>query len=67
MEEQAARLRADASHYGLDGSALTNRTDVGLPFGGFKQSSVGREGGEVSLLPCLEMKAILIDALPGGV
>ena len=40
------------------------RMDFGLPFGGFKQSGVGREGGPEGLLPYLEMKTILIDALP---
>jgi len=40
------------------------RMDFGLPFGGFKQSGVGREGGPEGLLPYLEMKTILIDAMP---
>ena len=43
------------------------RMDFGLPFGGFKQSGVGREGGPEGLLPYLEMKTMLIDALPDGV
>ncbi len=40
------------------------RMDFGLPFGGFKQSGVGREGGPEGLLPYLEMKTILLDGLP---
>ncbi|MBB3861716.1 acyl-CoA reductase-like NAD-dependent aldehyde dehydrogenase [Novosphingobium hassiacum] len=40
------------------------RMDFGLPFGGFKQSGIGREGGREGLLPYLEMKTILIDAMP---
>ena len=40
------------------------RMDFGLPFGGFKQSGVGREGGPEGLLPYLETKTILIDAMP---
>nr|WP_284126290.1 aldehyde dehydrogenase [Parerythrobacter aestuarii] len=41
------------------------RMDFGLPFGGFKQSGIGREGGPEGLLGCLESKTILIDAMPG--
>ncbi|CAH0495654.1 aldehyde dehydrogenase [Novosphingobium sp. CECT 9465] len=40
------------------------RMDFGLPFGGFKQSGIGREGGPEGLLPYLEMKTILIDGMP---
>jgi acyl-CoA reductase-like NAD-dependent aldehyde dehydrogenase len=40
------------------------RLDFGLPFGGFKQSGIGREGGPEGLLPYLETKTILIDGLP---
>ncbi len=32
------------------------RLDFGLPFGGFKQSGVGREGGIEGLKTCLEKK-----------
>ncbi|MBA4355157.1 MAG: aldehyde dehydrogenase, partial [Novosphingobium sp.] len=42
------------------------RMDFGLPFGGFKQSGIGREGGPEGLLPYLEMKTILIDAMPSA-
>jgi acyl-CoA reductase-like NAD-dependent aldehyde dehydrogenase len=40
------------------------RTQHGMPFGGFKQSGVGREGGAEGLLPYIESKSILLDAMP---
>jgi acyl-CoA reductase-like NAD-dependent aldehyde dehydrogenase len=40
------------------------RMDFGLPYGGFKQSGIGREGGVEGLTEYLETKTILIDALP---
>lgn len=47
------------------------RLDLDLPFGGVKQSGVGREGGEDGLMAYLETKTILLDASPvehvGGV
>ncbi|MGV3512955.1 MAG: aldehyde dehydrogenase [Novosphingobium sp.] len=42
------------------------RMDFGLPFGGFKQSGIGREGGPEGLFPYLEMKTILIDGMPSA-
>ncbi len=42
------------------------RTQPGMPFGGFKQSGIGREGGAEGLLPYIESKAILLDAMPNG-
>ena len=42
------------------------RMDFGLPFGGFKQSGIGREGGEEGLMAYLETKTILLDATPAG-
>ncbi|HSG33902.1 MAG TPA: aldehyde dehydrogenase [Sphingomonadaceae bacterium] len=36
------------------------------PFGGFKQSGIGREGGEEGLWPYLETKAILLDEAPAS-
>jgi aldehyde dehydrogenase (NAD+) len=40
------------------------RMDFGLPYGGFKQSGVGREGGIEGLYAYLETKTILLDAPP---
>lgn len=42
------------------------RMDFGLPFGGFKQSGIGREGGPEGLLPYVEMKTMLLDGLPAA-
>jgi aldehyde dehydrogenase (NAD+) len=42
------------------------RLDLGLPFGGFKQSGIGREGGTEGLRGCLESKTILLDGAPAG-
>jgi aldehyde dehydrogenase (NAD+) len=40
------------------------RMEFGMPFGGFKQSGIGREGGEEGLWSFLETKTILLDAKP---
>ena len=42
------------------------RMDFGLPYGGFKQSGVGREGGAEGLMAYLETKTILLDAAPSA-
>lgn len=42
------------------------RREHGLPFGGFKQSGLGREGGRDGLLPYLETKTIILDGVPQG-
>jgi aldehyde dehydrogenase (NAD+) len=42
------------------------RMEFGAPFGGFKQSGVGREGGEEGLWPYLETKTILLDGAPAA-
>lgn len=42
------------------------RMDVTMPFGGFKQSGIGREGGVHGLASFLETKTILLDACPPG-
>ncbi|MBB4640594.1 aldehyde dehydrogenase [Rhizorhapis suberifaciens] len=85
--QDAIRIAND-SHYGLNGSVLTNdadeayriarrvrtggvgqngmRADFSLPFGGFKQSGLGREGGLPGLLSYTEMKTILLDDMPSG-
>lgn len=39
------------------------RSDFSLPMGGFKQSGIGREGGEQGLRGYLESKSMLLDAL----
>ncbi|MEO5598223.1 MAG: aldehyde dehydrogenase [Novosphingobium sp.] len=40
------------------------RMDFGLPFGGFKQSGIGREGGPEGLWAYVETKTMLLDAMP---
>jgi len=40
------------------------RTDFMLPFGGYKQSGIGREGGAQGLMHYLETKTIMLDAAP---
>jgi acyl-CoA reductase-like NAD-dependent aldehyde dehydrogenase len=40
------------------------RTDFSLPFGGFKQSGIGRESGAQGLMHYLETKTIMLDAAP---
>ncbi|MDR6707354.1 MULTISPECIES: aldehyde dehydrogenase [unclassified Novosphingobium] len=84
-EEHAIAIAND-SHYGLNGSVLTQdaeaayriarrirsggvgqngmRMEFGQPFGGFKQSGIGREGGPEALGAFLETKTILLDAAP---
>jgi aldehyde dehydrogenase (NAD+) len=36
------------------------RFDSALPFGGFKQSGLGREGGREGLAGCTELKSIML-------
>jgi acyl-CoA reductase-like NAD-dependent aldehyde dehydrogenase len=40
------------------------RSDFGIAFGGFKQSGIGREGGREGLMPFLETKTLLMEAMP---
>lgn len=40
------------------------RSDFSIAFGGFKQSGIGREGGVEGLLPFLETKTVVLDAMP---
>ncbi len=40
------------------------RVDFSIAFGGFKQSGIGREGGVEGLLPYLETKTLVLDAMP---
>ena len=52
---------------GVRTGALTQnafRLDYQLPFGGFKQSGIGREGGLSGLLGYTETKTILLESLP---
>ncbi|AMU92611.1 aldehyde dehydrogenase [Sphingopyxis macrogoltabida] len=42
------------------------RNDFTIAFGGFKQSGIGREGGREGLLPFLESKTMILDAMPRG-
>lgn len=50
------RLRAgNVGHNGM-------KADFSLPFGGFKQSGVGREGGVEGLMPYLETKVMQIES-----
>lgn len=43
------------------------RSDFSIAFGGFKQSGIGREGGVEGLLPFLETKTVILDAMPDAV
>jgi aldehyde dehydrogenase (NAD+) len=43
------------------------RADLSIAFGGFKQSGIGREGGVEGLLPYLESKTIILEAIPSHI
>ncbi len=60
--EAAYRIgrRVRAGGFGQNGMRL----EFGLPFGGFKQSGIGREGGVEGLHSFLESKTLLLDAMP---
>ena len=57
----ARRIRTGA--YAQNGFRL----DYFLPFGGFKQSGVGREGGQSGLKAYTETKTILLNEIPASV
>ena len=40
------------------------RTDLGIGFGGFKQSGIGREGGVEGIRPFLEPKTVILEQRP---
>jgi aldehyde dehydrogenase (NAD+) len=42
------------------------RVDMGIAFGGVKQSGLGREGGREGLFPYLEAKSIILDGAPAN-
>ena len=42
------------------------KNDFSLPFGGYKQSGIGREGGTQGLMHYLETKTIMLDAEPAS-
>ena len=42
------------------------RIELGVAFGGFKQSGLGREGGREGLLAYLETKVVVLDAMPAA-
>lgn len=42
------------------------RTDFSLPFGGYKQSGIGREGGSQGLMHYIETKTIMLDGTPSA-
>lgn len=42
------------------------RADFSLPFGGFKQSGIGREGGAEGLMAYLETQTMMLDRLPAS-
>ena len=42
------------------------RMDWFLPFGGFKQSGIGREGGTAGVTAFTESKTVLLDGAPAA-
>lgn len=60
--ERARRIAAELRSGTVGHNAF--RTDVGIAFGGFKQSGIGREGGREGLYPYLETKTVILDGRP---
>jgi acyl-CoA reductase-like NAD-dependent aldehyde dehydrogenase len=42
------------------------RNELGIAFGGYKRSGLGRKGGLEGLLPFLEIKTVTLDGVPDG-
>jgi aldehyde dehydrogenase (NAD+) len=59
MRAVAARMRAGSVHFN---NAYT--TDIGIPFGGFKASGIGREFGPEGFDPYVEIRATFLDGVP---
>ena len=62
-DPEAAYRIARAVRAGFFGQNGT-RMDYTLPFGGFKQSGIGREGGIEGMMSYCETKTILLDQAP---
>jgi aldehyde dehydrogenase (NAD+) len=43
------------------------RREPSLPFGGFKQSGLGREGGQEGIVPYTETKVLILEGMPTNV
>ncbi|SNQ45318.1 Geranial dehydrogenase [Frankia canadensis] len=59
MRAVAARMRAGSVHFNN-----SYMTDIGIPFGGFKASGIGREFGPEGLDPYVEVRATFLDGQP---
>ena len=62
--ERAYRIARRVRTGGFGQNGL--RMDFALPFGGFKQSGIGREGGLEGLMAYVELKTILLDGQPAA-
>ena len=59
-ERTARRLRSGTVAHNAGGPSLF------APFGGYRQSGIGREGGTEGLLPFLETKTVILEGRPAG-
>lgn len=50
--------RVPSCHVNYENRNCYHAVDISAPFGGFKQSGIGREGGPYGLLPYLEVSAL---------
>ena len=55
--------RLETGMMGLNVGVVSN---AAAPFGGWKMSGLGREGGREGLLPFLEIKTVILDGPPAG-